>query len=160
MSTVLAEEFREVLEDSSTRAVIATVDETGIPHLEEKHSIELDDEGRILLAEEGEYSRTNLNLVRSLWFDRKAVLHLLGKERQFEVILKPYKVHISGPVFESHYRQALQQPKSNGLSGVWVLEPETVTEETAEVRFLHDNDGRLPLTHLDRIAKKQDSAKS
>ena len=155
MSTTLSEEFRQVLEDAFTRALLATVDEDGVPHLEEKPSIHLDDAGQVLLPEEGEYSRTNLNLVRSLWFDRKAVLHLLGKERQFEVVLKPYKVHISGPLFESYYRQALEQPNSNGLSGVWVLRPETVTEETAEVRNQRDNEGRLPLTHLDRIAKKQ-----
>jgi hypothetical protein len=160
MSTVLTEDFRDVLEDASTRAVIATIDEDGVPHLEEKRSIHLDGEGRILLPEEGEYSRTNLNLVRSLWFDRKAVLHLLGKERQYEVVLKPYKVHISGPLFESHYRKALEQPKPNGLSGVWVFEPEAVSEETAEVRILRDNEGRLPLTHLDRIAKKQDGAEA
>ena len=62
------------------------------------------------MAEEGEYSRTNLNLVRSLWFDRKAVLHLLGTKRRFEVVLRPYKVHISGPVFESYYRNAVADP--------------------------------------------------
>jgi hypothetical protein len=58
-------------------------------------------------------------------------------------------------VFESYYRQALTQPQSQGLSGVWILKPETVTEETTEVRIHRENEGRLPLTHLDRIAKKQ-----
>jgi hypothetical protein len=156
MSIPLTADFREVLEDSATRALIATVDEQGVPHLEEKRTVQLDAEGQIVVAEEGEYSRTNLNLVRSLWFNRKAVLHLLGAKRRFEVVLRPYKVHISGPVFESYYRKALEKPGSKGLSGVWILRPETVTEETTAVRANRENEGRLPLIHLDQIAKKDD----
>jgi hypothetical protein len=155
MSATITDDFRDVLNDPATRAVIATVDEQGIPHLEEKQTVHLDAHGHIVVAEEGEYSRTNLNLVRSLWFDRKAVLHLLGAQRRFEVVLRPYKVHISGPVFESYYRNAIAQPNSAGLSGVWILQPETVTEETGDVRAGRENKGRLPLTHLDRIAKKE-----
>jgi hypothetical protein len=154
MSTIIDADVRQLLDDPATRAVLATVDEDGVPHLEEKRTVHLDAEGQFLVAEEGEYSRTNLNLVRSLWFDRKAVLHLLGTKRRFEVVLRPYKVHISGPVFESYYCQALKEPGGNGLSGVWILRPESVTEETTEVRVNRENEGRLPLVHLDRIAKQ------
>jgi hypothetical protein len=153
MSTVSTADLREILEAPGTRALIATVDEEGVPHLEEKLNVHLDSQGQVIVPEEGEYSRTNLNLVRSLWFNRKAVLHLLGTRRRFEVVLRPHKVHISGPVFESYYLKALEKPESNGLSGVWVLRPETVTEETPEVRTKRENEGRLPLIHLDRIAK-------
>jgi hypothetical protein len=160
MSTTLSADFRRLLDDPATRAVLATVDEQGVPHLEEKRTVHLDPEGQIVVAEEGEYSRTNLNLVRSLWFNHKAVLHLLGTKRRFEVVLRPYKVHISGPVFESYYRKALKQPDGNGLSGVWILRPEAVTEETTEVRVKRENEGRLPLVHLDRIAKTQNGESS
>jgi hypothetical protein len=153
MSAVSNEAFRDVLQDSATRAVVATVDERGVPHVEEKQVVHINDEGSIVLPEEGEYSRTNLNLVHSLWFGGKAVLHLLGRQRQFEVVLRPHKVHISGPLFEEYYRRALEQPHNHGLSGVWILHPESITEETAETREKRDNEGRLPLVHLDRIAK-------
>jgi len=153
MTIALDADIRQVLEDPATRAFIATVDENGTPHLEEKHAVHLDEEGRILIPEEGEYSRTNLNLVRSLWFDRKAVLHLLARNRSYEVVLQPYKVHIAGPLYESYYRQYLEKSKEISLSGVWVLHPETVTEETANIRTERENADRLPLTHLDRIAK-------
>jgi hypothetical protein len=158
MSTLLNEAFRQVLEDSTARALLVTLDEQGVPHVEEKHSIGIDAEGRILLPEEGEYSLTNLNLVRSLWFDHKAVLYLSDAERRFDVTLRPYKVHISGSLFEAYYHRALEQPNSQGLSGVWVLIPEKVTEETPDVRIRRENENRLPLTHLDRIAKKSEPA--
>jgi hypothetical protein len=156
MSEVLNEVFRQVLKDPATRAVIATLDEDGVPHIEEKRSIELNANGQVVIPEEGEYSRTNLNLVRSLWFDRKAVLHLIGARRRFEAVLAPYKVHISGPLFESYYRQAIQTSQDHSLSAVWILDLEKVTEETTEVRQQRENEGRLPLVHLDRIAKKQE----
>jgi hypothetical protein len=153
MTTSFIADFRDVLEDPATWAAIATLDEVGIPHIEVRQEVHLDEKGRIVLPEDEEHSRTNLNLVRSLWFGRNAVLFLRGMERSYEVVLKPYKVHISGPLFEYYYRQAVARSAEKDFSGVWILQPVAITEETTRVRHERENAGRIPLVHLDRIAK-------
>jgi hypothetical protein len=153
MTTIINKDIQQILSAPTTIKLIATINEQGIPHIEEKSSVFVDNEDRILLIEEEEHSRTNLNLVRTLWFDQRAVLYILGDDRRFEIVLRPYKVHISGPIFESYYRRELAKSPDNELSGVWILIPESVTEESFAGRIQRENSGRIPLTHLDRIAK-------
>ena len=134
--------------------IIATTDKDGVPHLEENNSIYLDEEGRIVILELNEYSRTNRNLVHSIWFNKKVSIHVrAGEDRQFQVVGKPYKALITGERFETHYKKLLEQNKDAELSAVWLIDPEEFTDENPDVRRKRENQGRLPLIHLDRIAR-------
>jgi hypothetical protein len=133
--------------------IIATSDEEGVPHLEENDSLHVDEDGRLVLLELNEYSRTNRNLVRSIWFDKKVTIHVrAGRNLQFQVVGKPYKALISGPRFEETYRRLRAQSPETGLSTVWLIDPEVVSDENPQARRDRDAKGRQPLVHLDTIA--------
>jgi len=153
MSIDFDQAFRSAVADPAALKTIATIDEHGVPHLEENNSIHLNGDDRLVLLELNEYSRTNRNLVRSIWFDKKIAIHLRSKGRSFEVVASPYKVVIAGPVFEGYYRAQQEKGGDIALSTVWLIDAESVTEETAPLRFAREAAGRLPVLHLDRLAR-------
>jgi len=118
-------------------AFIATVNDNNVPHAARREIIWEGD--TLLLLEELESSRTNSDLVHSLWFRRKASLFTEGKT----ITAAPRVCHITGPVFERFYRR--ERP----IAAVWELVPE---EETAESRARELAEHPLFL-HLDQIAK-------
>ena len=158
MSNEFYDDLGQILDEPTTRSFIVTLGKDENPHVEEGFLVQTQGSGQILLPDLGEYSRTNLNLVRSLWFNRKAVLYVLGAQRRFEVLLEPYKVHVSGPLFESYYRQSLKAGDGRIVLAVWILDVVSITEETPHVRDERENLGRIPLVHLDQIAVARSGA--
>lgn len=143
----------DVLSGQQVRKFIITNDARGVPHLEENDSIHLDENGFIVLLETNEYSRTNLNLVRSIWFNHCVSVYLTsGDGTSVEVTGKPYKALVSGAVFEKYYKDILERSDSEALSTVWLIGPESVTNESRKTRKEREAKGRQPLVHLDRIA--------
>ena len=159
MTHILEQIFANAFHLPQAVKTIATTDQHGVPHVEENNSIHVDADGRLVLLELNEYSRTNRNLVHSIWFDKKVTVHVRADaERQFQVIGRPYKALISGPRFETYYRQVLEQQAAVTLSTVWLIDPETVSDENPAARRARDAQGRQPLVHLDRIARLQKPA--
>ena len=146
--------LRDALKTEGARAFIATASEDGTPHLEENARIRLDEDGRLEILELDEYSLTNRNLVRSIWFAKRVAVLVRTGETAVKAVGKPYKAIITGPRFEAHYRAIQEESADAELSTVWLIDIEAVTDERPEARRVRDNAGRLPLTHLDRIAKK------
>ena len=101
-----------------------------------------------------EYSLTNRNLVRSIWFAKHVTVLVLAGETAVKAVGKPYKAIITGPRFEAHYRALQAENADAELSTVWLIDIEAISDERPATRRERDNAGRLPLTHLDRIAKK------
>lgn len=146
MSLDIASQWRERLAAGSARFVLTT-DGDGLPHLEADPSIRVDGDGRIELLIADEYSATHRNLVRAVWFGRRIVIHLRDEHGALRIVGKPYKALVSGPCFEAHYRRLAACADFIGLSAVWLIDPESVEEVGAA------DAGRLPLIHLDRIAR-------
>ena len=98
MAAQLTQEQRALINDPETHKVLATLDESGAPHVVFKQSLYVSEEGNIHYLELLESSRTNRNLVRAIWFDRKVSIVVKGGDRQsFQVKGQPIEVHISGP---------------------------------------------------------------
>jgi hypothetical protein len=146
--------LRDALKAEGARIFIATASEDGTPHLEENARIRIDEDGRLELLELDEYSLTNRNLVRSIWFSKNVTVLVRAGETAVKTVGKPYKAIITGPRFEAHYRAIQEESADAELSTVWLIDIEAVSDERPEARRKRDNEGRLPLTHLDRIAKK------
>ncbi len=154
MTVELNETLHALLAPGASVKVLAASSEDGTPHVVFDDSIHLDADGRIVFLELVEHSRTNRSLLRALWFNRSVSVGLLAPDgRSFQIRGKPYRAVISGPVFEAYYRQVTAGREDTDLSTVWLIEPESWTEETYAVRRETEEKGRLPLIHLDRIAK-------
>jgi hypothetical protein len=146
--------FSRLLADPSVIKVLATTDEDGTPHLAFDDSLHVDADGRLVYLEFEEFSRTNRNLVRALWFSRRVTVQTWEPEgRRFEARARPYKCLIAGPRYEEYYRAGLSRRDDTGLASVWLIDIDEITEETPHVRAARDGEGRIPLIHLDRLAR-------
>ncbi len=154
MTKSLTKQFTDALGLPGTVKIIATTDENGTIHLEENDSIHIDKDGRVVLFELNEYSRTNRNLVRSIWFGSQVTIYVrAGQHYQFQAAAKPYKAIISGPRFETEYRKQLEKNSDNALSTIWLIDIAEPSDEDPDARRERENRGRQPLIHLDRIAR-------
>lgn len=143
-----------LLASPGTAKVLATTGEDGTPHLTFSDDFYVAEDGRLLYLEFEEYSATNRNLVRSIWFSKRLTVQLRSAEgRAFQLHGVPWKALIGGPLYEQYYVLGRQQGRPTGLSTVWVINVDHVSDETPAVRALRDGDGRIPLVHLDSIAR-------
>ncbi|MBI1920990.1 MAG: pyridoxamine 5'-phosphate oxidase family protein [Geobacter sp.] len=155
MSAQLTNEIIDLLKDKETTKVLATLDADGFPHAVVKQSLQPGEDGNILYLELLESSRTNKNLVRSIWFDRKVAIALKGKDgRSWQIKGKPVKTHITGPLFQKHYTAVRKRLGDVDLAAVWVIEPEEVIEETFAARRAEEERKHPLFTHLDRLARQ------
>jgi hypothetical protein len=154
MAAQLSKEQTALIADRETLKLLATTDESGTPHVVVKQSIHLAEDGNIHYLELLESSRTNHNLVRAIWFDRKVSIAIKGAGKQsFQIKGRPVEVHVTGPLFEKHYVEVRSLLGDVDLAGVWVIEPEEVIDENPEIRR-RDEEARRPFfRHLDRLAK-------
>ena len=156
MATKLSKEIIELLSSDDSTKVLATVNEHGYPHAAVKPFIRVDDDGNLLYLELVESSRTQKNLVRSIWFDHKVAVSVSSRDgRSWQIKGKPVKTLITGPLFLRHYREVRQRLGDMDLSAVWVIEPEEVINENISVRHAEEELAHPLFRHLDRLAKIQ-----
>lgn len=148
----LTPEILRLLDQSSTTKLLATTDEFGNPYASTSSFLQVGSGGELVHLELLEKSATNLNLVRSLWFDKKVSITLAAPDgRSFVIRGKPVKARISGPVFRGYYQKIRQLVSDADLAAVWLIEPEEVVNETYAVRKQYEED-RFPFAvHLDRL---------
>jgi len=154
MAAELDKEIVDLIADAESTKVLATLDEHGFPHAVVKQSFQVGEDGNLLYLELLESSRTNRNLVRSIWFDRKVAVTVTGKGgRSYQIKGKPVKAHITGPVFQRHFAEIRERLGDVDLAAVWVIEPEEVIEESFAARQAEEQRKHPVFTHLDRLAK-------
>lgn len=154
MATELKKELLDLLADNDTVKVLTTLGADGSPHSVVKQSLQSGADGNLLFLELLESSRTNKNLVRSIWYNRYVAVTLAGRDgRSFQIKGKPLKAHITGPLFLTWYAAVREKLGDVDLAAVWVIEPEEIINETYAVRK-GEEEGKHPyFTHLDRLAK-------
>lgn len=154
MAIELQKEVVELLQDSETVKVLATVDEKGFPHAVIKQSFELGEDGNLVYLEFFESSRSNKNLVRGIWHNRKVSVTLKGKgDLSYQIKGRPIKSIIAGPVFNEHYLRVRERLGDVGLAAVWIIEPEEVINESFSARLAEEQAAQVFCGHLDRIAQ-------
>ena len=154
MSVTIPKEAAELINDPATIKVLATVDESGAPHLAVKQSLHLDREGRLVYTELLESSRSNRNLVRSIWFGGTVSVLVSGPGGAgWQVKGKPVKTLIAGPVFRNHYQEIRSQLGDVDVAAVWIIEPEEVSDGSFKTRS-SEEEARFPyFNHLDRLTR-------
>jgi hypothetical protein len=151
--TILSERIHVLLQDQLAVKVLATADQQGQPHIVLADSLTANDKGQLVYLELIETSRTNINLVNSIWFKRKVAVQLSRGGEAY--LIKGYPVYsiISGPVFEHYYRSAREQNPDFDLSTVWIIEPDEINEDTYSARKSKERAEHPLVMHLDRLAK-------
>jgi uncharacterized protein len=154
MAIAFPEGLIHALEDPDTTKVLATIGQDGFPHLAVKQSLQLGEGGELIYLELLESSRSNRNMVRSIWFDRKVSIGIRGKGgRSYLIKGKPVKTHIAGPLFRRHYLEIREQLGDVDLAAVWVIEPEQVIDQSLSLRLAEEERQHPFFRHLDRLAR-------
>lgn len=153
MSIPLNEQVTELLKDAQTIKALATTDKHGKPHVIVDHTITLDENGNIVYLELIETSKTNSNLVNSIWFKRTVAVIVSKNGVSYEIKGTPVRSIISGPVFEHYYKITREWGEDVDLSTVWIIEPEEISDESYAFRKQQEKEHHPLIGHLDRLAK-------
>ncbi|MCW2318823.1 hypothetical protein M2322_004392 [Rhodoblastus acidophilus] len=156
MTFRLTPDVSALLDDPETIKILATVGADGAPHAVAKQSLHLGEDGCLHYLELLESSTTNKNMVRSLWFDGTVAITLAHRDgRSVQIKGRPIKVHITGELFQRHYRALRLSDPEADLASVWVIEPVAVTDQNARVRREAEAVRHPHFLHLDRLARAQ-----
>ena len=152
MGIRLGNEVITLFESPDTIKVLTTVDETGTPHTVAKQSLSVDLDGNILYLEGLESSRTNRNLVWSIWFERKVSITLVGRDgASYQIKGTPSRSRVSGPVFQKHYAALRERIGDVDLAAVWSITPEEIINESWSARRREEEAAHPNFIHLDRL---------
>lgn len=143
-----------LLDDETTIKLLVTTDKSGIPHAVVKQSIRMNDDGNLIYFELLESSRTNQNLVRSIWFNKKVSVALIGRNGEsFQIICQPIRSIMNGPVYRKYYVEVQEKLGDLDLAAVWVLQPLEVIDQSFKTKKSEEESKHPYFNHLDRIAK-------
>ncbi|TAK35336.1 MAG: pyridoxamine 5'-phosphate oxidase family protein [Chloroflexota bacterium] len=148
----LPPEVVELIKDKGTLKLLATTDEHGNPHAVVKGSLTVLDDGHLAYRETLESSQTNSNLLRSIWFDKKVAVTIVGANREsYQIKGKPYRYVINGSLYKEFYLAARERggPDSE-LAGVWLIAPEEVRTQSSKARKEEEERKHPHVRHYDR----------
>ncbi|MBU1181350.1 MAG: hypothetical protein KKF00_04145 [Proteobacteria bacterium] len=148
----LTKEIVDLINDSESIKVLATADEEGNPCTAFKDSLTVLGDGNLAFGEEFEGSQTNVNLVRSIWFNKSVELTVRDRRgTTFQIKGKPYRYVHAGPLFKKFYlAEREKRGPDSELAGVWIITPEEVRNETYEVRKKEEDERHPFFRHFDR----------
>jgi hypothetical protein len=150
---MISEELKKHILDKDAIKILATTDKDGNPHVVAKGSLTVDENNKLLYLELLESSRTNKNMIRSLWFEKKVAVNIITPQRKsVQIKGKPVKALIAGKVFEKYYDFVRQRDPDNDLATVYYIEVEEVIDESYKARRAEEEAKHPLYTHLDRLA--------
>lgn len=154
MKDILWKEITRALDDPFAVKALATINEDGSPHVVFKNLMYTNQNGEIVLWELIESSKTNQNLVRSIWFDRKIAINVLcGNKKSYFIQGIPVRAIISGREFQKYYIEIREKYGKVDLSAVWIIKPESYKEKSLEKRVDEERAEHPLIMHLDCISK-------
>ncbi len=156
MPQKITQSIAKLLEDKSTVKVLATSDENGNPHAVVKQSIHADKDGNLVCLELLESSKSNKNMVRSIWFGRNVAVSIYGEDDiSYQIKGRPVKAHVAGPVFRKYYTKVRETLEDADLAAVWIITPDEVIDQTFSARKSEEETARPYFKHLDKITRKE-----
>ncbi len=156
MSVELPREVVELFYAPGTVKVLATVDEKGVPSAQVEPLLTLDQDGNVLYLERFESSKTNRNLVRSIWYNTPVAVTLSGYDgNAYEIRGVAVRSHVSGLIFQTHYTALRRQLGDVDLAAVWIIEPTSFSNESRAARQQIEEEEHPVFVHLDRLVRTQ-----
>jgi hypothetical protein len=153
----LSQETVSIIRNPDAIKILTTVDEEGNPHADFREDLMVLDDGHLAFGEPFEGSQTNVNLVRSLWFDKNVELTVRdGNGTTFQIVGKPYRYAHTGSLFKKFYLAEREKRGADSeLAGVWIIIPEEVRNETYEVRKKEEDEKHPFFRHFDRASVRK-----
>lgn len=159
MKTETLERIKQLWKESTAVTIVAA-GKNGLPWIQQVWKMKIDENGRIEIYELLESSQIQKNLVYSIWFQKKVLLHLVLKDgRDFVIVTKPYHALIAGAEFENKYEECLKEFGDEAdLSTVWKLEVEKIIEESYPAAREREKREHPYLMHMDHLINHKKEA--
>ena len=128
----LSAEIIEALGDPNTARVLTTTHRDGIPHAVFADWLVAPDPNTLAYLEPFELSRTSANLLHHLWDKSRVSIALLNADRQIrcEISCTVKRIVSEGPLWDQLLRRAWNAVPDVNPSGLWLITPEKVTDQS------------------------------
>jgi hypothetical protein len=128
----LPTEIIEALGDPGTARVLTTTCKDGTPHAAIADWLVAPDPNTLAYLEPFELSRTSANLLHHLWDKRRISIALLNADRQIrcEISGTVTRIVSEGPLWDQLLRKAWNEIPDVNPSGLWLITPEKVTDQS------------------------------
>jgi uncharacterized pyridoxamine 5'-phosphate oxidase family protein len=154
VAVILSNEIAAALKDRESTKAIATVDNQGVPHVVFKENIFVESD-KLFLLELIDTSRTNSNLVNSIWFNKVVAITVKNKNNQsWQIKGIPRKAHICGQLYVKYYESLSEKNPEIDLGAVWEIEPVEVSIQGLNTRLAEEKDKHPYLYHLDKTVSR------
>lgn len=149
----LKEKIEGLLKEDQADITVIAAGKNGLPWIQKVWKSGIDEKGRIEIYELLESSQIQKNLVYSIWFQKKVLLHISLKDgRSFVIVTKPYQALIAGAEFEQKYEECLREfGEDTNLSTVWKLDAQELVEETYAEAKKREREEHPYLMHMDHL---------
>jgi len=150
----VSQELRDLINNAQAVKVLVVLSETGIPLAELKESVFFNEDANIEYLELLEGSQSYKNFTRSLWYDKKVSFLISGENGlSFQIIGKPIKILVSGPLYEKKYIGLREELGDVDLAAVCITEIEEIIDNSFNKKFEEQEKLKPIFKHLDRLAK-------
>jgi len=154
VTVALEPPLRALLAYRHAARVLATTGPDGEPHAVLSPDLEVDAAGHILYLEPLEASRTQRDLVASIWFDRPVAVVVADRDgTTWRIRGRVRKAHVAGAVFRGHYERLRAERPGADLAAVWEIEPQQISDESYATLRARQEVERPFFKHLDQLAR-------
>lgn len=153
MNKSISQELIDFINCDDNNKILATVGKDGIPHVVVKENLFIEN-NNIVYLELLEGSKTNKNMIYSLWFEKEVAINVFSNNGiSYQIKGIPVKTIIAGPIFEKYYNYVTQIDEANDLAAIYYIEIKDIINETYEVRRTEHTERHPLYMHIDRLAK-------
>jgi len=151
----LLQRVRDTVANSGSLKIVSTLNENGTIHSAPKGTLKVNASGQFEYTEVLESSSSYKNVVRSLWFDKKVTVLVIGiDKRSYEIVGNIKRILTAGRYFEDAYKAFLEK-RGRGIAAVIQIDVESVTDLDISKGIERQEREHFFFTHLDRLAVQE-----
>jgi len=147
----LKDALSQALQSTDAVAALTTIAADGVPTTVIGAEFFLTESGSLLYREFFESSRSNRDLLHSLWFDRIVSFAVSVGDTRLHGYGVPTHTHVAGPLFQEHYRIVTDRDQRTDLAAVWEIRVDSLEDVSPQLLRSKEDTQRPFFRHLDRL---------
>ena len=141
----------QILQSADAVAALTTIAADGVPTTVIDAEFSVTEKGTLLYREFFEGSRSNRDLLHSLWFNRVVSFAVSDGDTRLHGYGVPTHSHVAGPLFQEHYRATNERDNSADLAAVWEIRIDDLEDVSPQLLRNKQDTQRPFFRHLDRL---------
>lgn len=148
----LLRQVKDAASDAGSLKIVSALNGDGTIHSAPKGTLTVNAAGQLEYLEVLESSASYKNVVRSLWFDKKVTVLVIGSDRKaYEIVGTVRRILTAGRQYEDAYKTFLEK-RGHGIAAVIQIDIESVSDMAVSNGMERQEREHFFFTHLDRLA--------